>query len=341
MQRHEKYLELNEISQTRMHQVQAVTKLVRYCQQSIVLAVGAWLVIHGELSPASMVAANMLMANALRPIDTLVSAWRGFVMAKKAYLDLEQLLEKYPPKKVNLDTPVFKGQLTLQNLTATVPSREKPILKGISGQFSSGEVVAITGPSGAGKSTLIRCMLGIWPNYTGDVLLDGQTMRTRDRDELGSYIGYLPQNIELFDGSIAENISRFNKVNSEWVIAAAKQVGIHEMILRFPKGYDTSMGEAGGLLSGGQRQRVALARAIYGNPRLIFLDEPNANLDDVGEASLLVAIQHMKNAGATVFMVIHQKNIMKVATRQLILNDGQLVQDLQIQKETVSQPVLG
>lgn len=340
MQRHENYLELHEISQQRMHQVQAVTKMVRYGQQSIVLAVGAWLVIHDDLSPASMVAANMLMANALRPIDTMVSAWRGFVMAKKAYLDLEQLLQRYPPRPIHLVAPSFAGKLTLQDLTATAPSREKPILLGISSEFHPGEVVAITGPSGAGKSTLMRCMLGIWPNYTGEILLDGQTIRTRDRVELGSYIGYLPQNIELFEGTIAENISRFTKVNSEWVISAAKQVGIHEMILRFPKGYDTPMGEAGGLLSGGQRQRIALARAIYGTPKLVFLDEPNSNLDDVGETALTLAIQHLKSSGATVFMVIHQKNIMKVATRQLVLKDGQLLQDIQIQSGAVAQPVL-
>ena len=340
MLRHENYLELHELSQKRMHQVQAVTKFVRYSQQSIILAVGAWLVIHGDLSPASMVAANMLMANALRPIDTLVSAWRGFVMAKKAYFDLEQLLEKYPPKKVDSEPAEFKGTITVNNLIATAPSREKPILQNINGEFHAGEVIAITGPSGAGKSTLIRCLLGIWPNYAGQVLLDGKDLNARLRDDIGPMIGYLPQTIELFDGTIAENISRFGKVNSEWVIAAAKNVGIHEMVLRFSKGYDTPMGEAGGLLSGGQRQRIGLARAIYGNPKLLFLDEPNANLDDAGEAALTVAIQYIRTAGATVFMVIHQKNIMKVATRQLVLHEGQLIQDFRIQDAPSIQQVI-
>lgn len=338
--RHENYLELHELSQKRMHQVQAVTKFVRYSQQSIVLAVGAWLVIHGDLSPASMVAANMLMANALRPIDTLVSAWRGFVMAKKAYFDLEQLLEKYPPKKANAEQKEFKGTITVRNLTATAPAREKPILQNINGEFRSGEVIAITGPSGAGKSTLIRCLLGIWPNHSGQVLLDGQDLNARVRDDIGPMIGYLPQAIELFDGTIAENISRFGKVNSAWVIAAAKNVGIHEMVLRFSKGYDTPMGEAGSLLSGGQRQRIGLARAIYGNPKLLFLDEPNANLDDAGEAALSVAIQHMRAAGSTVFMVIHQKNIMKVATRQWVLQEGQLIKDVNIQGVPSTQQVI-
>jgi len=339
MLRHENFLGLQELSQTRMHQLQAVTKFVRYTQQSIVLAVGAWLVIHGDLSPASMVAANMLMANALRPVDTLVTAWQGFVMAKKSYFDLEALLEKFPPKNENSEPTEFKGTIKVQNLSATAPSREKPILQNINGEFNSGEVIAITGPSGAGKSTLIRCLLGIWPNYTGQVLLDGQDLNTIFRDEIGPMIGYLPQTIELFDGTIAQNISRFGPLESELVIAASKNVGIHEMILRFPKGYDTPMGEAGGLLSGGQRQRVGLARAIYGNPKLLFLDEPNANLDDAGEAALSVAIQHMRNAGSTVFMVIHQKNILKVATRQLVIQEGKLIQDRKLQEAPSKQLV--
>jgi ATP-binding cassette subfamily C exporter for protease/lipase len=182
------------------------------------------------------------------------------------------------------------------------------------------------GPSGAGKSTLARCIIGIWPNVTGRVLLDGQDISTWSRDELGPHLGYLPQDIELFEGTIAENIGRFGDLKPEWVIEAAQRTGIHEMVLRFPKGYDTPMGEAGGMLSGGQRQRVGLARAIYGNPAMVVLDEPNANLDDLGEAALIKAVKDLRDQGRTVFMVVHQQNILSVADRVLVLNEGVIKQ---------------
>ncbi len=324
---YEKHLSLHTHSQERMHQVQALTKLVRYSQQSIVLAVGAYLVIHDNLSPAAMVAANMLMANALKPIDTISAAWRSFVLAKKAYFDLETLLEENPAKEAGLPVYKFEGNLQLQGLTATASSQKHVILNELNANFPAGQVVAITGPSGAGKSTLIRCLLGIWKEHTGQVLLDGQPLNGWSREDLGPYIGYLPQDIELFEGTIAENISRFGELKPEWVIDAAKQVGIHDMVLRFPQGYDTPIGESGGLLSGGQRQRVALARALYGNPRMLFLDEPNANLDDAGEVALARAIKHMKQQGASVFMVVHQKGILSVADRQVVVNQGRIVQD--------------
>jgi len=186
------------------------------------------------------------------------------------------------------------------------------------------------GPSGAGKSTLVRCIIGIWPNFSGRVLLDGQDITSWSRDELGPHLGYLPQDIELFEGTIAENIGRFSDVKPEWVIEAAQRTGIHEMVLRFPKGYDTPMGEAGRMLSGGQRQRIGLARAIYGSPDLVVLDEPNANLDDVGEAALIKTVRDLRDQGRTVFMVVHQKNILSVADRVLELNEGEIKQFIEI-----------
>jgi ATP-binding cassette subfamily C exporter for protease/lipase len=168
--------------------------------------------------------------------------------------------------------------------------------------------------------------MGIWPDISGEVLIDGQNINTYARDELGPHIGYLPQDIELFEGTIAENISRLGALNSSWVIEAAQSTGIHDMILRFPKGYDTPMGEAGGMLSGGQRQRVGLARAIYGNPKFIVLDEPNANLDDVGEAALIRAVQTLREKNCTVFMVVHQRNLLSIADRVLVMNEGQVSQ---------------
>jgi len=220
----------------------------------------------------------------------------------------------------------INAQITLEGLSATAKGRKTSILKNLSVRFNSSEVIAIVGPSGAGKSTLVRCLVGIWPDKSGQVKLDGHPIEEWSREDLGSHIGYLPQDIELFEGTIAENIGRFGQVNSDLVIEAAMRTGIHEMILRFPKGYDTPMGEAGGFLSGGQRQRVGLARAIYNNPKLVVLDEPNANLDDVGEAALIRTVKDLRESGCTVFMVVHQRNLLSVADRVLVMKDGEIAQ---------------
>jgi ATP-binding cassette subfamily C exporter for protease/lipase len=273
-----------------------------------------------------MIASNALVGNALRPISVLVSTWKQFADAQTSYVRLEKLLDNHPEREASHAAEVVKGQITFKNLVATATGRKEPILRGLNVTFNAGEVVAIVGPSGAGKSTLARCIIGIWPGVMGRVLLDGQDVSTWSRDELGPHLGYLPQDIELFEGTIAENIGRFGDVNPEWVIEAAQRTGIHEMVLRFPKGYDTPMGEAGGMLSGGQRQRVGLARAIYGNPALVVLDEPNANLDDVGEAALINTVKQLRGQGRTVFMVVHQRNILSVADRVLVLNDGVIKQ---------------
>ncbi len=308
------------------HQVQAFVKFVQYSQQSLVLALGALLAIRGEISAGAMVASNALVGNALRPISVLVSTWKQFADAQASYGRLEKLLEDHPEREASHATDVVRGQITLENLVATAPGRKDPILRGLNVSFNAGEVVAIVGPSGAGKSTLARCIIGIWPNVTGRVLLDGQDISTWSRDELGPHLGYLPQDIELFEGTIAENIGRFSDLKPEWVIEAAQRTGIHDMVLRFPKGYDTQMGEAGGLLSGGQRQRVGLARAIYGNPAMVVLDEPNANLDEAGEVALIKAVKELRDQGRTVFMVVHQQNILSVADRVLVLNEGVIKQ---------------
>ena len=304
--------------------VQALTKFFQYSQQSIILAVGALLAIKGELSVGGMIASNALMFNALRPISTLVGTWKQFIDAKVSYGRLEGLLDEYPVRTASHSAETVKGQVSLVNLVATAATRKQPILKGLTVEFAAGEVVAIVGPSGAGKSTLARCLLGIWPQTTGQVLLDGHPISQWSRDELGPHVGYLPQDIELFDGSLADNISRFSKVDSAAVIEAAKACDIHEMILRFPRGYDTPMGEAGGLFSGGQRQRIGLARAVYGNPSLVVLDEPNANLDDAGVAALLRTIADLRKRGSTVFLVVHQASMLAVADRILELHDGNI-----------------
>ena len=235
---------------------------------------------------------------------------------------LEALLGAHPERDPALSRVAPQGALTLRDVVAVAPGRAEPILKGVSVAVPQGTVTVVLGPSGSGKSTLARCMLGIWPDVSGEVLLDGLPIAGWDRNELGPYVGYLPQDVELFEGSIAENIARFGEVSPEKVIAAARSAGLHEMILRFPKGYDTPIGEAGHLLSGGQRQRIGLARAMYGDPVLVVLDEPNANLDDVGEAALVRAVQELKVKGCTVFLITHRPGIVAVADRVLVLRNG-------------------
>ena len=325
--RHAETLDLQSQSHAISHRITAISKFIRYTQQSLALGVGALLVIDGELSPGAMIAANVLMTRALAPIDMLVSTWRGFISARASFERLEALLRDFPARDPALSRVPPKGALTLRNVVATAAGRKTPILKGISTAVPAGTVTVVLGPSGSGKSTLARTMIGIWPEVSGEVLLDGLPIQGWDRDELGPHIGYLPQDIELFEGSIAENIARFGELDSQKVIAAARGAGLHEMILRFPKGYDTSIGEAGGLLSGGQRQRIGLARAIYGDPVLVVLDEPNANLDDVGEAALVRAVEALKAAGRTVFLITHRPGIVAVADRLLILRDGQVQAD--------------
>ena len=302
--------------------VTAWSKFVRYTQQSLALGGGALLVIHGELSPGAMIAANVLMTRALAPIDLMVGTWSGFVNARDAFNRLSELLAAHPLRDIPAMGIAPKGDLVLKDVVASAPGRDTPILQGLSAIMPPGTVTVVLGASGSGKSTLARVLLGIWPHSSGQVLLDGQAIGKWNRMELGPHIGYLPQDIELFDGTIAENIARSGQVESEKVIEAAEAAGLHTMILRFPKGYDTPMGEAGGLLSGGQRQRIGLARAMYGMPALVVLDEPNANLDDEGENALVRAVQGLKAQGKTVVLISHRPGIVSVADRLLILQNG-------------------
>ena len=313
------------ISSGKQHQQQALTKFLRYCMQSLTLGAAAMLVIEGELSVGAMIAANVLTSRALQPLDLIVGSWRGFVQAKGAYQGLDTLLRTHPEQDSEVHNPIPRGEITLNKLIASSPGRPLPILDNLNVVFKAGQVTAIIGPSGSGKSTLARCLLGIWPHKEGLVLLDKTPIENWNREQLGPFIGYLPQDIELLDGTLAENIGRYNETDSEKIIEAAKRAGIHDMILRFPMGYDTQAGEAGNMLSGGQKQRLGLARAIYGNPSLIVLDEPNANLDDLGESALLQAIKELKVQGKTVFLITHRRNILSVADYLLVLKEGKLV----------------
>jgi len=304
--------------------IQAVTKFVQYLQQSLILALGALLALDGAISAGAMIASNALMSNALRPISAIAGLWKQYIDAAAAYSRLEQVLADNPVRESAPGDRSVHGQISLRDLSATAPGRKTPILKNLTIDFTPGEVVAIIGPSGAGKSTLARCLLGIWPDTSGAVQLDQRPIQQWSREDLGPQIGYLPQDIEMFEGTIAENIGRFEKVDPARIIEAAQRTGIHEMILRLPKGYDTPMGEAGSLLSGGQRQRVGLARAVLGDPAIVVLDEPNANLDDVGEAALVRAVRDLKSRGKTVFMIVHQQHILAAADRVLVLENGQI-----------------
>lgn len=322
LQRHGAYMERQGAAQGMTHRITALSKWVRYCQQSFALGAGALLVIDGQLTAGAMIAANVLMSRALAPIDLLVGTWRSSLGAWGAFGRLEKLLQAHPERDPALTRVVPHGALTLKQVVATAPGRAVPILKGVDLQATPGTVTVVLGPSGSGKSTLARVMVGIWPDVQGEVLLDDLPLDSWSRDELGPHMGYLPQDIELFDGSIAENIARFADIESNKVIAAAQAAGLHEMILRFPKGYDTPIGEAGGMLSGGQRQRLGLARAIYGDPALIVLDEPNANLDDVGEAALMRAVRKLKASGKMVILITHRPGAVAVADQLLVLRDG-------------------
>ena len=323
-QRHATYMERQGATHALTHRITAISKWVRYCQQSFALGAGALLLIDGQLTAGGMIAANMLMTRALAPIDQIVNTWRSFISARNAFLRLETLLQAHPERDPALSRVPPTGAVVLRDVVASASGRAEPILKGVSLETTPGTVTVVLGPSGSGKSTLARVLMGIWPDVAGEVLLDGQPLTGWSRAELGPHLGYLPQDIELFDGTIAENIARFAEIESDKVIASARSAGLHDMILRFPKGYDTPMGEAGSLLSGGQRQRVGLARAIYGAPALIVLDEPNANLDDVGEAALIQAVRELKAKGRTVFLITHRPGAVAVADQLLVLRDGRV-----------------
>ena len=324
---HAAWMNKNTAAKGLTHRVTAWSKFIRYSQQSLSLGAGALLVIDGQLSPGAMIAANVLMGRALAPIDQLVGTWQGFVACRSAFNRLEKLLAQYPERDPALTRVGPTGEITLRGVFAGAAGRATPILKNLSFAVTPGTVVAVLGPSGSGKSTLARVMVGIWPDVNGEVLLDGMPIASWNRLDLGPHLGYLPQDVELFEGTIAENIARLGVVDSEKVIEASRCAGMHDMILRFPKGYDTSIGEAGNLLSGGQRQRIGLARAIYGEPSLLVLDEPNANLDDAGEAALLRTVQELKAKGKTVLLITHRPGAVAVADRLMVLRDGKIFAD--------------
>ncbi|MFP6824881.1 MAG: type I secretion system permease/ATPase [Pseudohongiellaceae bacterium] len=299
-----------------------VSKAFRVIMQSLLLGLGALLALRGEISPGLMIAGSLLLGRALAPIDMLVATWKPFSVARAQYARLGQLLNQAPAVAETMALPDPEGNLSAEQIVVVPPGAREPAVRGVSLQLNAGEAIGIVGPSAAGKSTLARALLGIWPAFSGTVRLDGADIATWDRTRLGPFIGYLPQDIELFDGSISENISRFGDADAEKVVEAARMAGVHEMILQLPQGYDTVIGGAGGVLSGGQRQRIGLARAVYGNPRLLVLDEPNSNLDDQGEKELVEAIERVKAQGSTVIIITHRKMVLASVDKILIMKEG-------------------
>jgi len=300
----------------------SVSKTLRLCLQSLVLGLGALLVNQGDMSAGMMIAGSILMGRVLSPIDQLIAVWKQWSSARLAYQRLDSLLREHPPGAERLALPAPKGQVSFEQVSAAPPGIRQPTVHQLSFSLEPGEVLGVLGASGSGKSTLARVLVGVWPTLAGTVRLDGADMHQWDRDQLGPHIGYLPQDIELFSGSIADNIARFHKTDASLVVAAARQAGVHEMILRLAHGYDTLLGDEGNGLSGGQKQRVALARALYGNPRLVVLDEPNSSLDAPGDAALNRAIAHLKTQGCTVVLVTHRSTSLAQADKLLVLNEG-------------------
>ena len=322
MQRQGRMLALQAQASERGAVMASLSKFVRIFFQSGILGVGALLVIDNQLSPGGMIAASILLGRALAPVDLAIGTWRSLVSARGAHKRLGELLAAHPTRASKTSLPRPHGQVQAENLIVGSPGSRQPILKGLNFSAAPGMLVAIVGPSASGKSTLARALVGVWQPLSGAVRLGAAEVHSWNKEELGPWVGYLPQDVELFEGTVADNIGRFGLPNSEQTVLAAKRAGVHEMILRLPQGYETPVGQAGAALSGGQRQRIALARAMYGDPALLVLDEPNANLDQDGDTALIEALRAMKQEKRTVFVVTHRPNVLAVADTALILSGG-------------------
>ena len=319
---HGRFLNLQAEASEKSGIVTALSKFVRVSIQSLVLGLGALLVIEGKMSPGMMIAGSILLGKATGPIDQLIGVWKQWSSVQSAYKRLEELLSNNPPRVAGMDLPKPKGAVSVEGVVAAPPGSKVAVVKGLTFALNPGEVLGIIGPSGSGKSTLARLLVGVWPAAQGTVRLDGADIFQWNKDQLGAHIGYLPQDIELFAGTVADNIARFGEVDAEKVIIAAKHAGVHDMILHFPQGYDTKLGDGGAGLSGGQKQRIALARAMYNDPSLLVLDEPNSNLDDVGEAALVQAVNYLRSIGKTIVLITHRTSILSATTQLLLLRDG-------------------
>jgi ATP-binding cassette subfamily C protein EexD len=322
---HQLFLQKQTIASDKAGIFSNLSKVLRMVFQSLILGLGAYYVVLNEMSPGMMIAGSILMGRALAPLDLLIGSWAGFNNARAAHGRLNEVLTLIPANKRSMSLPTPQGRLDIENLVVIPPASKSPALRGINIQVLPGEQIGIVGPSAAGKSTLARAILGLWPSSNGAVRIDGAEVQHYNQDELGPYIGYLPQDIELFNGTVSENIARFGDLDPDKVVIAAKKAGVHELILRLPNAYDTPIGSDSGALSGGQRQRIGLARALYNSPKIIVLDEPNSNLDELGEVALAQTMKILKADGATVLVISHRTSILRNIDKLLVLNEGQVL----------------
>jgi PrtD family type I secretion system ABC transporter len=302
----------------------SATKFLRLAVQLGVLGVGAWLVLQQQITAGASIAASIIMGRALAPVEQLIGGWRQLVQARQCYRRLQAFLQLPPMRPAATPPPAPQGRLAVERVTYGFPGQGTPLIKGVSFRLEAGESLAVIGPSAAGKTTLIRLLIGTIAPASGTVRLDGADVFLWPREDFGRHVGYLPQEVELFDGTVFQNIARMGEAEPEEVFAAARLAGCHEMILRLPRGYDTEIGEGGQHLSGGQRQMIGLARAMFRTPRLIVLDEPNSNLDGDSEAVLIQSLQRLKAEGATVVLVSHRPALVQGVDKVLLLREGQV-----------------
>ena len=302
----------------------AMSKLIQQLMGSVLLGLGAWLFLGNALNGGGsmMIIGSVLGGRVLAPLAQVVAQWNAVVNVRSAWARLEGLLAQVPEKPESMSLPAPKGFLTVESLIAGAPGQQVPIVRGVQFAAQPGEVVAVIGPSASGKTTLAKLLVGLWPSISGKVRLDGADVQSWDKAELGPYLGYLPQGVELLDGTLAENIARFGDVDMAQVEAAARLVGLHELIMSMPQGYNSPIGRDGTMLSGGQRQRVGLARALYGKPVFVVLDEPNSSLDEAGDAALAGAIAALKQLGTTFVVMTHRSSILSVADKILLMREG-------------------
>jgi len=315
-------LSAQQTASDRALRLQGLSKGARMFMQTAILGLGAWLVVRGELTAGGMIAASILLGRALAPVDQLLGSWRHFVSVRQSWRRVKALLARYPASPAQMPLPAPVGELACEEMTYVPPGLDRPLLANISFTVPAGATVGVIGPSGAGKSTLCRLLIGALAPTAGNVRLDHADLAEWNRAEVGPHLGYLPQEVALFAGTVGENIARMGEEDAGKIIAAARLAGIHEMILRLPQGYATRVDDANLKLSGGQRQRIGLARALYGDPKLLILDEPNAHLDGDGEAALTAALAAAKRKGATVVMVSHRPALLQSADLLLYIAEG-------------------